>query len=161
MAEVIDNWGIIASFAAAVWAVWNFFVTRRRELAWKRTEFIIEQLEFLDSDPEMRECTLVLYGKYPGVSIDQFLAAAKTPGQVSLDQGQMIMKFEKYLNFLWRIAYAQIVLGTLTKQDLCAFGAYFRAVGKDQGLRQYCMEEGFDEIVTASIAVERELGRTK
>ena len=157
MSEVFDNWGMIASLAAAVWAVWSYLSTRKKELAWKRTEFIIEQLEFLDSDVEMRECTLVLYGKHPEITVNQFLIAAKAQGLVTHEQGSLIMRFEKYLNFLWRIAYAHIVLGTLTEQDLTAFGAYFRAVKQHEELRQYCIDEGYDEIVTASIAMERAL----
>jgi hypothetical protein len=62
----------------------------------------------------------------------------------------VIMKFEKYLNFFWRIAYAHLVLGTLSRKDLWAFGAYFTAIAEHPQLREYCLTVGYAEIIHAA-----------
>lgn len=147
---LLSNWEIVAGSVALVWAIVSFVLTRRRELAWKRTEFIIQQLGFLDNDTEMRECTLIIYGKHHNLRVDDFLVASLAKNPINEGAGQLVMKFEKYLNFLWRIAYAHIVLKTITRKDLDAFGAYFDAVQKNEKLRKYCLDEGYEEIVTAS-----------
>jgi hypothetical protein len=60
------SWQTGVATLAILWAVLSWFLTRRRDLAWRRTEFIVKQSEFLDCDPEMRECTLLVYGKHAG-----------------------------------------------------------------------------------------------
>ena len=141
----VENWEILFGLIAGVWTVIQFLTARRRDLAWKRTEFIIEQSHYLDNDPEMRECTLILYGKHPILSVEDFLNAV-TEDSERLNDGEIVLKFEKYLNFLWRIAYAHLVLKTITRVDLVAFGAYYRAVEQNPDLREYCSGT-YDEIV--------------
>jgi hypothetical protein len=117
-------------------------------LAFHRTEFIVSQSEYLDNDPEMRECTLIL-GKHPLWTIEDYLDAATGQSECNEQQAEMLIMFEKYLNFLWRIAYAHYELGTLTSKDLDAFGAYFEAAGNHWALRNFCKSQGYDEIIKA------------
>ena len=150
MKTLLTNWTVFGALVTASWAVFSFVLSSRHDLAWKRTEFIFQQSQFLDNDSEMRECTLTLYGKNPQLKVEHFLLAASSNASGSEHEGQIVIKFEKYLNFLWRIAYAHLVLGTLTRNDLDAFGAYFDAVASHTELREYCLEEGYDEIITAA-----------
>lgn len=150
MNELIKNWEFIAAIGGGLWAAWSFLATRKRELSWKRTEFIIHQSEFLDSDAEMRDCTLMVYGKHPTLKVSDFLNASSSDAPTDEKQAQLIIMFERYLNFLWRIAYAHIALGTLTKVDLHAFGAYYFAVANNESLRAYCLREGYDEIISVA-----------
>lgn len=145
---------MIAALSAAIWAIITYFLTRQRELSWKRTEFIVEQSAYLDNDAEMRECTLILYGKHPTLSVDDFLNAEITQSIDDPTLSQLVIKFEKYLNFIWRIAYAHLILGTLTKKDLLAFGVYLLAIQYNDGLREYCLNKGYEEIVTAAAKIE-------
>jgi hypothetical protein len=147
---LLDNWQLIAALIAAIWAIFTYFFTQGRELAWKRTEFIVDQSFFLDNDREMRECTLILYEKHPDFRVLDFIDAVNKGSEVDDRHIQLIIKFEKYLNFIWRICYAHIALKTLTKKDLLAFGAYLLAIEDNSQLRQYCIDEGYDEIITAA-----------
>lgn len=153
----IENWKIIFGLVAGIWTVIQFLTSRRRDLAWRRTEFIISQSVYLDTDPEMRECTLILYGKHPTLRVSDFLRMWEQ-GPDEADDSQIILKFEKYLNFLWRIAYAHLVLKTITRIDLVAFGAYFHAINQHSELKEYCLGP-YTEIVMAANALETaELG---
>jgi hypothetical protein len=141
---------VLTAIVAPGWAILSFIWSKRSELALKRTELIIEQSEFLDNDNEMRECTLMLYGKHPKLKVDDFLVASSGSTPRDEHAGHLVITFEKYLNFLWRIAYVHLVLGTLTRKDLCAFGAYFKAVRTHTELRNYCLQEGYGKIITAA-----------
>lgn len=149
------NWEVLAALGAGVWAVASFLETRRRELAWRRTEFIIKQSEFLDTDAEMRDCTLILYGKHPTLTVDDYLRTVATSGPLEEADAELNIRFEKYLNFLWRISYAHLALGTIGSKDLCAFGAYLSAIENNTRLRRHCLDDGYEEIVTAAAKVSR------
>lgn len=144
----LGTWEILAGLAAAVWAIGTFFVTRRRELAWRRTEFVARESKYLDNDAEMRECTLVLYGKHPVFSVQQFISAAQAE-TLEGDQRRLFEMFEKHLNFFWRIAYAHVALRTLTRRDLDAFSIYLARICEHESLRTYCLSSGYDEIAAA------------
>jgi len=144
--QLLQAIGIVG---AAVWAATTFWLARRRELAFHRTEFIMKQSEYLDNDPEMRDCTLILYGKHPLWTIEDYLDAATAQNALRQEQAELLIKFEKYLNFLWRIAYAHYELRTLTSKDLDAFGVYFGTAGDHFGLRNFCKTQGYDEIIKA------------
>ncbi|MDA1100325.1 MAG: hypothetical protein O2967_15205 [Proteobacteria bacterium] len=149
---IAENWNVLFGLIAGLWGVVQFLAARSRDLAWKRTEFIIEQSRYLDTDTEMRECTLILYGKHPTIRVDDFLRTWEQ-SQDEANDGQIILKFEKYLNFLWRIAYAHLVLKTIPRIDLVAFGAYFLAVNEHPKLKEYCIGP-YDEIVMAANVLE-------
>ncbi|MFO7370911.1 MAG: hypothetical protein R6X09_11645 [Bacteroidales bacterium] len=138
----------ILAAVTIIWAIGSFILTRKKELAWKRTEFIVQQSEFLDTDKDMREVTLILYGKHTQKNVSDFITLMKQ-SKLSIEDEDFIMKFEKYLNFLWRISYAYLVLNTLSKKDMNAFGAYFKAVYNHKELNDYCCEDGYEEIIIA------------
>jgi hypothetical protein len=140
---------IIIAAITFLLGVSSFLITRKDELAWKRTEFIIQQSQLLDSDEGMKEITLILYGKHDKKSVADYLVLIGESTGTTKENEDYIMQFEKYLNFLWRIAYAFLVLKTLKKKDMYAFGAYLRAVCSNQELKNYCLENGYDEIVIA------------
>jgi hypothetical protein len=159
MELALDILTMIGVVGSALWAATTFWLTRRRELAFHRTEFIVEQSQYLDNDPEMRECTLLLFGKHKTWTIEHFVEAATADSPSDGNYVELQMKFEKYLNFMWRIAYAHYELRTLERKDLDAFGAYFDAVGSHAALRGFCRDEGYDEIVRACDDLDQEYSR--
>jgi hypothetical protein len=144
---LLGNWPVLAGLGAASWAILTYLFTRGRELDLKRTEHIFQQSQYLDNDKEMVECTLILYGKHPEYSVADFLKAAEGRDEKKIDT-TLLMKFEKYLNFLWRICYAHLKLHTLSRDDMNAFGAYLRKIRAIPALYEYCYWEGYREITT-------------
>jgi hypothetical protein len=145
---MFNNIEFILAAVAFIWAIISFIVTRRKELAWKRTEFIVQQSEFLDEDEDMRQVTLILYGKHAQKNVSDFITLSNQ-SKLSKEDEDFIMKFEKYLNFLWRISYAYLVLKTLSKKDMNAFGAYFKAINNHKELNEFCINGGYEEIILA------------
>lgn len=148
IAFVLHNWMYLSGLVVAGWTIYIYFLSRERELSLKRMEYILNQSHYLDNDKEMVECTLIVYGKHPRYSISMFLEAANSKDESKIDT-DLFMKFEKYLNFIWRISYSYLELGTLKKKDMeYAFGAYFKAISRNKELFNYCRDEGYEEITT-------------
>ncbi len=142
---ILQNWEMLAAIFAGVWGILTYLRTQRNELAWKRSEFICGQLSKLDEDAILAEITMVLFDRHHTYSINDFLRIASAQ-ECSTEENNFFMAFERYLNFLWRICYAHVVLNTLKDADINSFGAYLWAIRKHKGLYNYCLNEGFDEI---------------
>jgi hypothetical protein len=61
----------------------------------------------------------------------------------------LYQKFEHFISFLWMLAYAYLELKSLTLKDLNAFGFWFECVCRHPGLHDYCVKEGYEEVVKA------------
>ncbi len=90
----------------------------------------------------------IIYGFATDFTIETFLSVMKSKTGTD-EQKAMCMAMENYLNFLWRIAYACLELKTIKAEDLDAFGYYFYQVSIHPGLSEYCINEGFEDIIDA------------
>jgi len=73
---ILSQWKLFAALCTAIWAVWVFILTRRRELAWKRTEFLFKQCELLDKDSDMVEISKILEGRHQTITVDDIFASS-------------------------------------------------------------------------------------
>ncbi|KJC44811.1 hypothetical protein UP09_14255 [Bradyrhizobium sp. LTSP885] len=96
----------------------------------------------------MRKGNKILYGLKPDFTVETFLRVMKELKGTTTEVTNS-MAFESYLNFHWRIAYAHIVLGTITVYDLNAFGDFYYRISLNKDLCKYCIDEGFDKIIEA------------
>ncbi|NJK85073.1 MAG: hypothetical protein HC906_02975 [Bacteroidales bacterium] len=119
----ITHFEVIIAAIAFIWGISSFIMTRNKELAWKKTEFIIQQSQILDSDVEMREITLILYGIHPEKTIEDFLELTEKK-KTSPENSDFVLQFEKYLNFIWRISYAFLVLKPFQKRYGCFWSIF-------------------------------------
>jgi len=114
----------------------------------ERTRLIFDNLHFFETNPSLQMANRILLGIEQDFSVDRFLSITTikngTPEQI-----EKCSAVDNYLNFLWRIAYANSSLGTVTLGDLDAFGYYFYLISQNVGLMFYCIEEGFEEIIDA------------
>jgi len=133
---------------ALSWAIISYRLGKKTGFALERTKFIFENLRFFETDPTMQIANKILYGFTTNFSIDDFIRIVKTKGG-SEDEISKCMAVDNYLNFLWRIAYAHLALDTITLDDMDAFGYYFYTISMHSRLMEYCVEEGFEEVIDA------------
>jgi hypothetical protein len=67
------NWQLIIAALLAIFTILSCILTRRRKLAWRRTEFLCKQSEYLDSDPVLVEMITILEEHHPHITIDAIL----------------------------------------------------------------------------------------
>jgi hypothetical protein len=141
MIATVGSWGI--AIAGLVWAIISYRLNNRSTLALERTKFIFEHLRYLDTESSMQTAKKILYGLVPDFTVETFLETEKgTPDQIANS-----MAVDNFLNLLARVAYAHFTLKTITVDDLDAFGYYFYTISKHRGLRIYCLEEGYEDVI--------------
>ena len=121
------------------------FLTRRRELAWKRTEFLFAQAHYFDNDPVLVEIVTILEGRHVTLTVDQIFDPAS--GLDASTRKEYLQKFDKLLDFLWRLCFACLETKTLSLKEIEAFGWYFWRISESQLLFDYCDNYGFEEIL--------------
>jgi hypothetical protein len=127
--------GFVVALGALVASVAQYLSARRRELAWKRTEFIFAQCHYAENDPELREVTDILAGRSE-ISVQQILAP---DSNLTVSEHRRLERaLEKFLGLLDRLAYAVDHGQSLTISEIAEFGWHFRVVQQTPELRQYC-----------------------
>src|SRR6266436_6349979 len=108
----------LSAFIAAVAiivSVISYGLTRRRELAWKRTEFLSNQAKYLEADPSLVEAITILEDRHATVTVERLFG-----DESDLDEsmrGAYRQMFDKLLGFLWRLCYAYRTMKTLSSKE--------------------------------------------
>jgi hypothetical protein len=138
------NWQFLLALAVAVFSVLSYILTRRRDLAWRRTEFLFKQAEYLESDNVLVEMLMILEERHPTLTIKSLFGP---DNQMDLSKRQeYIQRLDKLLNLLWRLCYAYLGTKTLSVKELEAFSWYLWLISESSQLSQYCADNGFEEI---------------
>jgi hypothetical protein len=151
LTATLGTWAI--AVLGLVWAIVSYRLNSRNSLALERTKFIFEHLKYFDIQPSMQTANKIVYGLIPDFTIERFLDVMKT-GKGTPDELSNCMAVENYLNFLWRIGYAHFTLETISVDDLDAFGYYFYTVSKNPALSDYCIKEGFEEVIQVALKLK-------
>ena len=138
---------IIAAMAL-VFAFWKYTDIRKRELRWKRTEFIFKQAELLDNDSDITLAISVLDGADTNVKLDDLF---DVHGNINhtIDK-QYRIGFEKMCNFLDRLAYAHLNTKAIEKKEIANFGWYIESIVNHTRVVKYCENNGFEDIIKLS-----------
>jgi hypothetical protein len=149
----LENWKELLGFVIAVCGIWKYFDARKRELAWKRTEFLFEQARLQETDNDLSDAIKILEDRHPEITVatlygaEADLSAAKTK--------EYRHKFDKLLNHFDRIAYATLQRKTLSIEEAANFGWYVGLISGNDDLRDYCQQEGFSDIILLSQEIDK------
>ena len=139
-----QNWQYLTALIAGGFAIWRFLVSRRDELAWKRTEFLFAQAQYLESDRAMREILQILGDKHEQYSIGDIVA-----DDADLEDGEKYRlknNLDHFLNFFDRLYYA-FNAGTLSKAEVMVFQWYLAEIVETSELAEYCRTSGFKDVL--------------
>jgi hypothetical protein len=142
--EHINGQLVVASVVAAFSMV-TYVLTRRRELAWKRTEFLFAQAHYFENDPVLVEMVTILEGRHRALTVDQIFDPASELNAST--RQEYLQKCDKLLDFLWRLCFACLETKTLSLKEIEAFGWYFWRISENPLLFDYCDNYGFEEII--------------
>jgi hypothetical protein len=138
------KWEVFVASAAVIFSVTSYVLTRRRELAWRRTEFLFAQAQYFDTDPDLIETVKILENRHDSITISEiFDANSEFDNAKKREYNQ---KFDKLFNFLWRYCYAYLETKTISQKEIQAFGWYLRRIAQYPSLVDYCENNGFEEI---------------
>jgi hypothetical protein len=143
-----EAWQPLLGIATAVGAVVGYLKTHRRELSWKRTEFICSQLRTLDTDPKLHEMLTILEDRHPEVSVYEIYDPEGGLDEAKRKAYQQEM--DSFLNFIWCLCFAYLELRTLTDRNILCVGRYLDIISGNPLLRDYCLTHGYTAIVSAA-----------
>lgn len=141
-----EYWPEIGALGAVVFGFWKYFDNRRRELAWRKTEFLFEQARYLDTDSDIARAIRVLTEREPNLTVASIYSASS-----SLDDNTKYEyqdSFDKLLNLLDLIAYSTLRLNTLTELEADNFGWYLTQIAEEPALVSYCKGNGLSDVIT-------------
>ena len=145
--EIIASLGLILSLITAIIGIYKFLDARKRELKWKRTEFVFEQAKYLDNDKEIILALAVLCKTDSNYKIESIFS---TDGKFidGVEHSYMI-GFEKLLNLLDRLVYAYRA-DVITKGEFENFGMYLEQVLNNTRVSKYADANGYADVVTVA-----------
>ena len=150
------NWNVLVASVAVIFSMTSYVLTRRKELAWKRTEFLCTQAQHLDNDPDLVDVIRILEDRHPNLTMPQIFDA---DSQLDYEKrGEYEQKFDKLFNFLWRLCYAYLEVKTLSSKEVEGFGWYFWRISKFPAVVDYCENNGYEDIniVTRKLGLDQE-----
>ena len=150
------SWNVLIASVTVIFSVLSYVLNRRRELAWRRTEFICTQAQYFDNDPDLIEVVRILEGRHSKITVDQIFGAnSPLDSDTSTDYKQ---KFDKMFNFLWRLCYSYQEVKTLSRKEVEGFGWYFWKISKSPAVVEYCEDNGYEDInsVTKKLKLDQD-----
>lgn len=140
-----DGWQPTLALITAIGATIGYFITHRRELSWKRTEFISSQLKYLGDDPKLFEMLKILEKRHPTISIDGIYGNEKPLNSEARAEYQH--EFDRFLNYIWCLCFAYLNLKTLTNREIVCIGRYLSLIIQHPSLVTYCEDHGYRRII--------------
>lgn len=118
-----------------------------RDAAWRRTEFMFQQLRILDTDPGIAEAIAILEGFNSDITpSDVFVKPSRLQSE---QRGKYVAMFDRLLNLLWCVGFATVELKTITFKEFGGFGWYLSLVKDNPVVVQYCVDHGYAELIAA------------
>jgi hypothetical protein len=142
------NWSLLIAALAIIVSVITYALTRRRELAWRRTEFIVTQAQYFDNDDDLLEVVRILEDRHPVVNLSMIFD--ETSEFDPEKRAYYKQKCDKMFNFLWRLCYAYDQVKTLSRKEVEGFGWYFWRISKFPAVVDYLENNGYEDINTVT-----------
>ena len=146
-----NSWAEIGALGAVVFGFWKYFDTRRRELAWRKTEFLFEQARYLDTDTDIAKAVRVLTAREQDVTVAAIYSDSSSLEDNAKHQYQD--SFDKLLNLLDLIAYSTLRLKTLSELEADNFGWYLARIADEPALVAYCSANGLNDVIKLADAL--------
>ncbi len=142
------DWNVIIASATVHFSVVAYVATRRRELAWKRTEFMVTQAQYFDNDQDLQEVVMIFEERHPVVTLAMIFE--EDSNWDTEKRTEYKQRCDKLFNFLWRFCYAYEQAKTISRKEVEGFAWYFRRISKFPAVVIYCENNGYKSINTVT-----------
>lgn len=136
---------LVLAIGAGSFGLWRYLTVRRRELAWKRTEFMFLQGHYLDTNKDLSEIVQIVEERHNNVTLDQLLDKKSTLDKTV--KNLHLAQLDKFLNLFDRLYYAVHSTETLTIEEIQPVSWYLTMATKNHHLHEYCQNYGFKDVL--------------
>ncbi|MGR5550866.1 hypothetical protein [Vibrio sp. DNB22_12_1] len=144
-------WKEIIATIVAMFSIWKYFDTRKKELSWKKTEFLFTQSHYIDTDSEMQLAIQIIDGEH-SVKLTEIF---DSKGYLTELGHEYLSGFHKLFNLLDRIAYSVLRTNALSMDEAAQFGWHFTSIARQKCLSEYCYKNGYKQVLEFSKEMEK------
>lgn len=170
----LDSWNMILStistvvvIAAAIAGAIKYFQERKRdrevrqeELAWRKTQFILELADKLETDERYQIASQFLENhvrSQENTNLKKVLG--KKVNQLTKTELNLRHSINHYLDFFDRLYHFTFVTHTLDINDVEIFGWYVEQINGVEELRAYAETSGFEDVLTLGSELSSRFGK--
>jgi hypothetical protein len=130
---------------------------RREELAWRKTQFIVELAQNLESDEHYRRALqMILVGaSLPTGSTLASILGPETADALSPAEKLARYDIDRYLDFFDRLHSFAMEIHSLSPQDIRCFTWYVTHVRDVPELSMYAKREGYDDVLALADELDK------
>ena len=150
---------VIVAFAGAI----KYLQERRRdrevrqeELAWRKTQFILELADDFEKDAQYQTVKRLL--SY-GVGLPKNSALDRILGNNTniLNKSEMKLRYaiDDYLDFFDRLYHFTFVTRSLSIPEIEVFGWYIAQIGDTKEICDYANSAGFEDVIRLSLEIQK------
>jgi len=170
----IDFWNFILStistlivIVASVAGVIRYFQekkrdreVRREELAWRKTQFILELANEFEKDVQHQLVWRFLtYGTRLPKNSTLKKILEKNTSALNQSESKLRYAIDDYLDFFDRIYYFTFVTESLNISDIEVFGWYIAQIGETRELHDYAKVAGFEDVLILCKELRNQFGK--
>lgn len=146
-----EHWKELVATFVAVFGLFKYFDARKKELNWKKTEFLFEQSKYIDSDDDIQFAIRVIDGE-DKLKINRVI---NTKGCFTTENASLIKGMHNLFNLLDRLAYAVTVRNSISMEEVAHFGWYFTSIRRNKTLVSFCNSNGYKQVIELAEDVEK------
>lgn len=145
--------GTILAALIGLFATLYTFVSQQREnRRWKQTEFLLRLNQDFFKDTHIRECIDYLERDEEDGIINTLFV--KRYAELTEKEKTLMRKFENLFQFFSQIRVLQ-KNNTLTLEQVNLFGWYLHKIKKNFNIHNYCLKNGFSDVIDLASDLER------
>ena len=170
----IDLWNLILSIISTIIIIMvtiagaiRYFQERKRdriirqeELAWRKTQFILELADEFEKDIQHQIVwRLLAYGK--GLPENSSISKVLSNNLNELNESELKLRYaiDDYLDFFDRLYHFTFVTRALNIADLEVFGWYIAEIGKTKEIHDYAKVAGFEDVLELNKELHKMFGK--
>jgi hypothetical protein len=134
--------------------------TRQEELAWRKTQFILELAEDFEKDVQHQVAwKLLTYGT--GLPKNSTLTKILGENTNVLTKTEMQLRYaiDDYLDFFDRLYHFTFVTHALNVADIEVFGWYIAQIGETREIHEYAKGAGFEDVLGLNMEFQKLFGK--
>jgi hypothetical protein len=143
---------VILAIIGGLWSVYTFSKQRDEDRRWRQVQFLLElNQKFFDS-PEIRRCIRWLNDEDRQGDLGAIFQSRLA--QLKPDELQVVEEFDRLFQFFDNLSHCHD-MKVLTLDQINLFGWYLVKIGQNKCLRDFCNENGFEEVIRLADRIEK------
>lgn len=142
--------GVCLTISGLFFSLWKFLDSRKRELEWKKTEFVFFQASKMDENSKVSRVVRIIDG-HDELKPEDIVTHK---GAFCSSDPDIIDGVHNLLNTLDRLAYAYQRHSSISLEELEPFFWYFTSIQRNTHFSTFCRKNGYRKVLDTSESIQ-------